>query len=61
MKPRRKLIAISLIVYIVVLAVSALYFIPKLFAFARSPQSGVAPAEPIVVPQVSCRQPAGLL
>jgi hypothetical protein len=44
-KPRRKLIAISLIAYIVVLAVSALYFIPELFAFARSPQSGVAPAE----------------
>lgn len=44
-KPRRKLIAISFIVYIGVLAVSALYFIPELFAFARSPQSGVAPAE----------------
>ena len=44
-KPRRKLIAISFIVYLVVLAVSALYFIPELFAFARSPQSGVTPAE----------------
>ena len=44
-RPRRKLIAISLIAYIVVIAVSALYFIPELFAFARSPQSGVAPAE----------------
>lgn len=44
-KPRRKLIAISLTAYIVVLAVSALYFVPELFAFARSPQSGVAPAE----------------
>ena len=44
-KPRQKLIAISFIAYIVVLAVSALYFIPELFAFARSPQSGVAPAE----------------
>lgn len=44
-KPRRKLIAISFIAYIVVLAVSALYFIPELFAFARSPQSGMAPAE----------------
>jgi hypothetical protein len=44
-RPRRKLIAISFIVYIVVLAVSALYFVPELVAFARSPQSGVAPAE----------------
>jgi hypothetical protein len=44
-KPRRKLIVISLIAYVVVLAVSALYFIPELIAFARSPQSGVAPAE----------------
>jgi len=44
-KPRRKLIAISLIAYVVVLVVSALYFIPELIAFARSPQSGVAPAE----------------
>jgi hypothetical protein len=44
-KPRRKLIAISFIAYIVVLAASALYFIPELFAFARSPQSGIAPAE----------------
>ena len=44
-KPRRKLIAISFAAYIVVLAVSALYFIPELFAFARSPQSGVPPAE----------------
>lgn len=44
-KPRRKLIAISFIAYIVVLVASALYFIPELFAFARSPQSGLAPAE----------------
>ncbi|HEX3125991.1 MAG TPA: hypothetical protein VH394_01555 [Thermoanaerobaculia bacterium] len=44
-KSRRKLIAISFVAYIVVLAVSALYFIPELFAFARSPQSGVAAAE----------------
>lgn len=44
-KPRRKLIAISFIAYVVVLAASALYFIPELVAFARSPQSGLAPAE----------------
>lgn len=44
-KARRKLIAISFVAYIVVIAVSALYFVPELFAFARSPQSGVAPAE----------------
>lgn len=44
-KPRRKLIAVSFIAYLVVIAVSALYFVPELFAFARSPQSGVAAAE----------------
>jgi hypothetical protein len=44
-KPRRKLIAISLIAYVLVLAVSALYFIPELIAFGNSPHSGAAPAE----------------
>ena len=42
---RRKRILISFAVYIAVLVVSSLYFIPELGAFARSPQSGLTPAE----------------
>lgn len=34
--PRRKLIALSLGIYAAVLAVTALYFVPELFAFAQS-------------------------
>jgi hypothetical protein len=44
-RPRRQLIAISFVAYLVVIAVSAFYFLPELFAFARSPQSGVTAAE----------------
>ena len=43
--PRRKLILMSLAVYVVVLVVSMLYFIPELVAFERSPGSGLLPAE----------------
>ncbi|MBD0370931.1 MAG: hypothetical protein ICV60_08860 [Pyrinomonadaceae bacterium] len=44
-RARRKLILISFAVYIVVLVVSNLYFIPELRAFERSPVSGLSPAE----------------
>lgn len=44
-KPRRKLILISLAIYLLVLVVSQIYFIPELGAFARSPQSTLSPAE----------------
>lgn len=44
-RPRRKLILISLAVYIVVLVVSQIYFIPELGAFKHSPESSVSPAE----------------
>lgn len=44
-KPRRKLILISFAIYIVVLAVSQIYFIPELGAFKRSPESGLSPGE----------------
>lgn len=39
--PRRKLIALSLGLYAAVLAVTALYFIPELFAFAKSAGSSL--------------------
>lgn len=44
-KTRRKLILISFAIYIVVLVVSQLYFIPELGAFKNSPKSGLSPAE----------------
>ena len=45
LKERRKLILISFAIYIVVLAVSSLYFIPELIAFKQSPESNLSPAE----------------
>ncbi|HEX8150077.1 MAG TPA: hypothetical protein VF591_23035 [Pyrinomonadaceae bacterium] len=45
LRARRRLIAVSFAVYLLVLVVSAAYFIPELGNFARSPQSGVPPAE----------------
>ena len=42
---RRKMIAVSLGVYVVVLVVTAVYFVPELLAFAASPQSNVSAAE----------------
>lgn len=43
--PRRKLILTSLGIYIIVLTVTSLYFIPELMAFKASAQSTVSPAE----------------
>lgn len=42
---RRKLISISLAIYVLVLVVTQLYFLPELFAFQRSAGSSVSPAE----------------
>jgi uncharacterized membrane protein len=42
---RRKLILISFVVYLMVLVVSALYFVPELMAFKESPQSSLSRAE----------------
>lgn len=42
---RRRLILFSSALYVLVIAVTAVYFLPELVAFERSPQSGVAPAE----------------
>ena len=44
-RARRKLIALSLIAYVVILAISAVYFVPELILFKNSPQSTVTPAE----------------
>ena len=43
--PRRKLILISFAIYVVVLVVSQIYFIPELSAFKHSPESSLSPAE----------------
>ena len=45
LRARRKLILISFAVYVLVIVVSSIYFIPELIAFERSPQAGVSPAE----------------
>jgi hypothetical protein len=42
---RRKLISISFAVYILVLVVTQIYFLPELFAFERSVGSSVTPEE----------------
>lgn len=44
-RSRRKLIGISFLVYVLVLVVSRLYFIPELGAFAHSPESTLSAAE----------------
>ena len=44
-RSRRKLIGISFIVYVLVLVVSRLYFIPELVAFEQSPESTLSAAE----------------
>ena len=44
-RARRKLILITFAIYAVVLVVTQLYFLPELFAFERSANSGVSPAE----------------
>jgi hypothetical protein len=43
-RPRRKLILISFVIYILVLIVSSLYFIPELVAFKHSPESNLSSA-----------------
>ena len=43
--PRRKLISRSLVVYILVLVVTTLYFVPELMAFVGSPNSDIPAAE----------------
>ena len=45
LQARRKLILISFAVYLLVIAISRIYFIPELVAFARSPASSLSPAE----------------
>jgi hypothetical protein len=42
---RRKLIASSLAVYVLVIVVTAIYFIPELITFAAGSQSNIPPAE----------------
>jgi hypothetical protein len=44
-RARRKLILISFAIYIVVLVISQIYFIPELIAFQHSPESNLSPAE----------------
>ena len=47
-RARRKLIAISFLIYVILLVVSGIYFIPELILFQNSPQSTVTPAEWVV-------------
>ena len=44
-RARRRLLLVSSAVYVLVIVVSSLYFIPELIAFERSPQSTLPPAE----------------
>lgn len=44
-KARRKLIAISFSIYVVVLVITSLYFVPELIAFSRSNESNLTPSE----------------
>ncbi|HEX8284403.1 MAG TPA: anthrone oxygenase family protein [Pyrinomonadaceae bacterium] len=44
-RARRWLVLVSFVLYAAVIAVSAVYFIPELMAFERSPQSGLPAAE----------------
>lgn len=45
LKSRRKLILISLSVYVLMLVITQLYFLPELMAFSHSPGSNVTSAE----------------
>jgi hypothetical protein len=42
---RRSLILLSMAIYMVVLVVTGLYFLPELMAFERSPESSLTPAQ----------------
>ena len=44
-RARRNLIALSFLVYVVMLVISGLYFVPELTLFKNSPDSTIAPAE----------------
>jgi hypothetical protein len=44
-KERRKLILVSFTIYIAVLVVSSLFFIPELMAFKQSPELNLSPAD----------------
>jgi len=44
-KPRRKLILLSFGVYVLILIVSSLYFIPELIVFRQSAASGISAAD----------------
>ncbi len=44
-KARRKLIALSSTIYISILIVTAVYFVPELMAFAKSPESNLPASE----------------
>lgn len=44
-KARRKLIGITIALYALAIAATALYFVPELMAFANSPKLTVSPAE----------------
>jgi hypothetical protein len=45
LRARRKLIVVSFAVYLLVLVVTQIYFLPELMAFERSPGSGLPPAD----------------
>ena len=45
LRARRKLIAITMIIYAVAIAFTAVYFVPELRAFADSPKQTISPAE----------------
>ena len=47
-KSRRKLIGISLGLYVLVIAATVTYFVPELMAFGKSPGADVPPAEWLV-------------
>ena len=42
---RRKLILITFVLYVLVLVITQIYFLPELAAFERSPESSLTPAE----------------
>lgn len=48
LRPRRKLILISFAVYVSVLVITQIYFLPELIAFQGSPESSVTPTEWLV-------------
>jgi hypothetical protein len=45
LQSRRKLILVSFVVYVVILIISFLYFVPELMAFKQSPVSGLSRAD----------------